>query len=96
MNWAAVLGALTEQEDLAGGVAHDAMAEILAGEATSAQIAAFAIALRMKGETVDELTGLLQAMVEAADPVVLDRSVEHGVEMSRLIDQANASPADDE
>lgn len=76
MNWTAVLGALTEGEDLDTGVAHDAMATILAGEATSAQIAAFAIALRMKGETVDELTGLLRAMVEAADPVVLDPSVD--------------------
>ena len=76
MNWTAVLGALTEGEDLDTGVAHDAMAAILAGEATSAQIAAFAIALRMKGETVDELTGLLRAMVEAADPVVLDPSVD--------------------
>ena len=75
MNWAAVLGALTEGDDLSADVAHEAMAEILAGEATSAQIAGFAIALRMKGETVDELRGLLQAMVEAADPVVLDPSV---------------------
>ncbi|HMQ25698.1 MAG TPA: anthranilate phosphoribosyltransferase [Acidimicrobiales bacterium] len=76
MNWAAVLGALTEGDDLSVDVAHEAMAEILAGEATSAQIAGFAIALRMKGETVDELRGLLQAMVEAADPVVLDPSVQ--------------------
>ena len=76
MNWAAVLGALTEGDDLSADVAHEAMAEILAGEATSAQIAGFAVALRMKGETVDELRGLLQAMVEAADPVVLDPSVQ--------------------
>lgn len=76
MNWAAVLGALTEGDDLSTDVAHEAMAEILAGEATSAQIAGFAIALRMKGETVDELRGLLQAMVEAADPVVLAPSVQ--------------------
>ena len=75
MNWAAVLGALTEGDDLSADTAHEAMAEILAGEATSAQIAGFAIALRMKGETVDELRGLLQAMIEAADPVVLDPSV---------------------
>ncbi len=75
MNWAEVLGSLTEGEDLTTATAHQAMAEILAGEATSAQIAGFAIALRMKGETVDELTGLLQAMVDAADPVVLDPSV---------------------
>jgi len=76
VNWAAVLGALTEGDDLSADVAHEAMAEILAGEATSAQIAGFAVALRMKGETVDELRGLLQAMVEAADPVVLDPSVQ--------------------
>ncbi len=76
MNWAEVLGSLTEGEDLTTATAHQAMAEILAGEATSAQIAGFAIALRMKGETVDELTGLLQAMVDAADPVVLGPSVD--------------------
>ena len=76
MNWAEVLGALTEGEDLTTGVAHDAMAEILAGDASSAQIAGFAIALRMKGETVDELTGLLGAMLDAADPVVLDPSID--------------------
>ncbi|MCB1015480.1 MAG: anthranilate phosphoribosyltransferase [Acidimicrobiales bacterium] len=76
MNWAAVLGALTEREDLSTGTAHEAMAAILAGEATPAQIAGFAVALRMKGETVDELSGLLQAMVEAAEPVVLDPSVD--------------------
>jgi anthranilate phosphoribosyltransferase len=76
VNWAEVLGTLTEGEDLSTDVAHDAMAEILAGDATSAQIAGFAIALRMKGETVDELTGLLQAMVDAADPVHLDPSVQ--------------------
>lgn len=76
MNWAAVLGALTEGDDLSADTAHEAMAEILAGEATSAQIAGFAIALRMKGETVDELRGLLQAMIEAADPVVLGPSVQ--------------------
>ena len=40
MNWAAVLGALTEREDLSTGTAHEAMAAILAGEATPAQIAA--------------------------------------------------------
>ncbi len=76
MNWVEVLGPLTEGRDLTAALAHDAMAEILAGEATSAHIAGFAIALRMKGETVDELTGLLRAMVEAADPVHLDPSVD--------------------
>ena len=40
------------------------MTEILEGAATSAQIAAFCVALRMKGETVEEMTGLLGAMLE--------------------------------
>ncbi len=47
------------------------MTEILGGGATSAQIAAFIVALRMKGETVDELTGLLDAMYAAAEVVPL-------------------------
>ena len=48
------------------------MTEILEGRATSGQIAAFCIALRMKGETVEEMTGLLGAMFEHVTPVVVD------------------------
>ncbi|CAN5235979.1 anthranilate phosphoribosyltransferase [soil metagenome] len=46
-----------------------AMAEIMAGEATPAQVAAFAIALRAKGETAEEVTGLVRVMLEHATPV---------------------------
>ena len=76
MNWPEVLGALTEGQDLTAEVARSGMADILAGHATSAQIAGFAIALRMKGETIDELTGLLGAMLDASDLVALDPSID--------------------
>lgn len=43
---------------------HDTMAEIMEGQATPAQIAAFLVALRMKGETVEEIAGMASAMRE--------------------------------
>lgn len=69
--WPTVIGALVSRADLTRAVARAAMAEILRGEATPAQIAAFAVALRLKGEAVEELGGLLDAMVEAATVVHL-------------------------
>ncbi|CAN5250685.1 anthranilate phosphoribosyltransferase [soil metagenome] len=68
---AGVLSSLSTGHDLSSSLAEAAMSEILAGTASSAQIAAFIVALRMKGETVDELTGLLAAMHSAAEPVPL-------------------------
>ena len=70
--WAAVLGELTAGRSLPAASAEAAMAEILAGAASSAQIAAFIVALRMKGETVEELTGMLAAMLAASERVPLD------------------------
>ena len=69
--WPAVLGPLTQRADLPAEHARAAMAEILAGNASPAQIAGFIVALRMKGETVEELSGLLDAMADAADRVPL-------------------------
>jgi anthranilate phosphoribosyltransferase len=69
--WPAVLGSLTGRHDLSREVAEAAMAEVLAGDASDAQIAAFMVALRMKGETVDELSGLVAAMLEVAAIVPL-------------------------
>ena len=70
--WPGVLGILSSGRDLTSEEARAAMAEILAGSATSAQIAGFIVALRMKGETVDELRGLVDAMLAEAERVVLD------------------------
>lgn len=57
-----MLEKLLRREDLSEGEARQTMEFIMQGEATSAQIAAFITALRMKGETVDEITGCARAM----------------------------------
>lgn len=64
--WSAVLRPLMAGEHLSEDTAHAAMTQIMAGEAEPAQIAAFIVALRAKGETVDEMTGLARAMYDAA------------------------------
>ena len=70
-SWPEVLSSLIAGHDLAAGQASWAMGEILAGEATPAQVAGFAVALRAKGETLDELEGLVAAMYEHATPIVI-------------------------
>ncbi|MBM7515392.1 anthranilate phosphoribosyltransferase [Nocardioides nitrophenolicus] len=67
--WPDVLGALVAGEDLTPAQAAWAMGQILAGEATPAQIAGFVVALRAKGESIDELTGLVEAMYAVMTPI---------------------------
>jgi anthranilate phosphoribosyltransferase len=67
--WPTILNRLIQGEDLTSGEASAALSEILAGSATSAQIAAFATALRIKGETVEEMAGLVRTMLDHAEPV---------------------------
>jgi anthranilate phosphoribosyltransferase len=57
------------REPLSAPDARLAMLAVLSGEASTAQIAAFLVALRMKGETPDELLGFARAMREKATPV---------------------------
>ncbi|MGA8208982.1 MAG: anthranilate phosphoribosyltransferase, partial [Nocardioidaceae bacterium] len=70
-SWPEVLGALVGGADLSSDQAGWAMAEILLGEASPSQIAGFAVALRAKGETIDELEGLVAAMHAHATPLVV-------------------------
>src|SRR5690554_5872923 len=63
---------VVEGENLDESSAYAAMKSIMAGEATQAQIGALITALRMKGETVDEITGCAKAMREHAFRIEAD------------------------
>jgi len=67
--WSAILGALIEGRDLSIAEATWAMRQLVAGEAAPAQIGALLVALRIKGETVDEIVGFRDAALEAAAPL---------------------------
>jgi anthranilate phosphoribosyltransferase len=69
--WPEVLGALVAGSDLSAEQTGWAMDEILAGEASPAQIAAFAVALRAKGETAEEVGGLADAMLAHANSITV-------------------------
>ena len=66
-----VLNKLVSGQDLSGAEAESAMRSIMSGEATSAQIAAFLVALRMKGETTDEIAAATRVMSSLMTPVDL-------------------------
>ena len=67
--WPDVLSTLVAGEDLTLDQARWAMGEVFAGEATPAQIAGFVVALRAKGETVAELSGVADAMLAAGNAI---------------------------
>ena len=58
------LADLLEGRDLSQSDARDVMRSIMAGEATPGQIGGFLVALRLKGETADEIAGCAEAMRE--------------------------------
>lgn len=70
-----LLHAVTGGNSLTEAQAESAMQALLAGESTPILTAAFLTALRMKGETVDELTGFARAMRAASIPLPLDPAV---------------------
>jgi anthranilate phosphoribosyltransferase len=70
--WPELLTALLDGRNLAISEASWAMRQIMAGEVTPAQLAAFLVALRSKGETVDEIVGFRDAVLAHARPLALD------------------------
>ncbi len=73
--WPALLTELLERRDLPAAHARAAMATILSGEATAAQLIGFVVALRAKGETPEEISGLLDAVLEASERVPLSEEL---------------------
>ena len=63
-------------ESLSRVEARDVMAEVLTGKCTDAQIAAMLIALRINGETVEEIVGFAEAIRAAAAPLPIERNGE--------------------
>jgi anthranilate phosphoribosyltransferase len=76
--WPDVLGPLLRRDDLEPALVEAAMATILRGDATEAQIGAFATLLRAKGETPAELAALVRTMLTFAEPVPIDPELPDG------------------
>lgn len=76
-SWPRILTRMLDGDDLSIAEASWAMEQVVSGEATEAQLGAFLVALRAKGETVDEIVGFRDAALRHArsieiDPMVLD------------------------
>src|SRR5437660_10897675 len=67
---------------LARDEARTVMADVLAGNCTDAQVSALLIALRMKGETVEEIVGFAEAIRAAATPLPIDSSAVSAIDVS--------------
>jgi anthranilate phosphoribosyltransferase len=66
---AAAIKKLVDRQDLARGEMYDVFGYVMDGKATDVQKSAFLVALRMKGETADEITGAAMAMRERVTPL---------------------------
>jgi anthranilate phosphoribosyltransferase len=71
-SWPTLLTTLLAGDSLTADDTAWAMTEIMSGSATDAQIAGFAVALRAKGETTDEVSGLARAMLAHAAPLSVE------------------------
>ncbi len=68
-SWPEILTSLLAKSDLSVSESTWAMRQVMSGSATPSQLSAFLIALRAKGETVDEIVGFRDAILEAAVPL---------------------------
>ncbi len=68
-SWPEIVTTLLDRRDLSVSESTWAMRQVMSGDATPSQLAGFLIALRAKGETVDEIVGFRDAILEAALPL---------------------------
>jgi anthranilate phosphoribosyltransferase len=71
-SWPTIISSLLDGEDLSVSDAAWCMEQVMTGTVTQAQLAGFLIALRVKGETVDEIVGFRDAVLEHAVPLPVD------------------------
>ena len=69
--WPTLLSELCDGKNLTAEKTESVLSEILSGEADPSQISAFLVALKVKGETTEEITGLVRAMLNASEPLSL-------------------------
>ena len=74
-SWPLVLTKMLDREDLSIAEAAWAMEQVVAGDATEAQLGGFLVALKAKGETVDEIVGFRDAALRAARSIPIDSMV---------------------
>jgi anthranilate phosphoribosyltransferase len=74
--WPGVLTGLLDGRSLSAGQAEVVLGQVLSGQAAPTQIAALVTALRAKGESVEEMTGFVRAMVAHAVPLALPGGIE--------------------
>ncbi len=75
LTWSDLLTTLLERRDLSVWESTWAMRRIMRGEVSEAQLAGFLVALRAKGETIDEIVGFRDAILEAAVPLPVSPNV---------------------
>jgi anthranilate phosphoribosyltransferase len=75
--WPGILGTLISGNNLEAHIAEAAITDILNGQATASQMTAFIVALRAKGETATELSGMLRAVRSAGQRVDLAPELAH-------------------
>ncbi len=75
LTWPELLALLLEKKDLTVAQANWAMSQVMSGEVSDSQVAGLLIALRAKGETVDEMIGFRSAILDSAVPLNIDSRV---------------------